>query len=245
MGVLTGGSGKVRVSNQTGGTSFCRITVGKGPDYENHVEKIPAGQAGEVTFRAGPQNVCVFACEQSAAYDGTTSDSVGCKEIVLDRKTPHEIVVFDGPTKPDLPTTPGYQQIVWENNLNPIFKENRNKLWLTPYGQIVNGRFHATIEDSGVCPKTVHVQTEDRKASRDREPVDPKQNVDLDSAHPPIWLSFGLDAGLRDLHRVYDLPTGAYRFRVRDDCRGLDLVDARYPEGATEKAKPTSGAPGD
>jgi hypothetical protein len=237
MGVLAK-EGKVRVRNQTAGTAFCRVEVktdAGGPQYSQ--QEIAAGSDAELSFRSGKNKVCVYACEQARAYDGNDTKVIGCAEMQIGPQSPEEIVVFDGPTKPEIPTTPGYAQVVWENNLNPLFTKYKNKTWLTPYGQVRPGAFHATIEHPGVCSKTVIVQSEDRKAMHNMLSADPKDTRDFISPYPPIFLSFGLEPTRRDQRRVWDLPSGDYAFRVRDDCRGLDLVGEHYPDGATDKPK--------
>lgn len=227
----------LRVRNMTAGTNFCRITAGSGPGSEFQVTSIPAGQSGEVRFSPGQRQVCVYACQQAVSANKSTTDVVGCQDLDLAPQTPEEIAVFDGPTKPDLANTSGTHQVAWENNLDPSFAQYRDKNYLTAYGQMVKGDFHATIDHPGACSKTVHVQLEDRKGIKERFPVDPKQKEDVVKHTPPIWLSIDFDPGLRHFRRIYDLPTGSYTLRVRDDCKGLDLVEEHYPDGAAEKAK--------
>jgi len=236
------GGHKVRVRNQTAGTSICRITVGNGPGSDYRMQHIDPGQSGEVDFSSGPQPLCVFACQKGTAYDRSDSDVVGCQELPPDGKKRDEIVVFDGPAKPAVPATPGYRQALWENNVNPLFDENRHKPWLTPYGQLINGWVHVDIEHPGVCPKSVHLVVEDRKARRTHVDLDPKKTDAYFEPTPPVWVSFSLDPSRPEFPRVWDLPTGSYRLRVRDDCQGVDLVDQQYPDGAAGRAKAAAGA---
>jgi hypothetical protein len=239
---LLGQGGKVRVRNQTESTAVCRVTVGNGPGSDYRMQHIDPGQSGEVAFASGAKAVCVYSCDGGVGYDRSNTNVMGCQDLPLDGKTPDEIVVFDGPVKPAVEPTPGYRQAVWENNVNPVFKENQSKGWLTPYGQPAPGWLHIDVEHPGNCSKTVHFEVEDRKGTRHRWAVDPKQVRELSDTAPPIWISFSLDPAKRDFPRVWDLPTGVFRLRVRDDCQGIDLVEQKYPEGAAGRAKPAEGA---
>jgi hypothetical protein len=237
---LLGQGGKVRVNNQTAATPICRVSVGNGSTYR--LQHIDPGQSSEVAFDSGSKAVCVYACESGVAYDRTnTTQVMGCQDLPLDGKTPDEVVMFDGPTKPEVAPAPGYRQAMWENNINPVFEKYRSKQWLTPYGQLINGWLHVVVEHPGVCSKTVHLEVEDRKGTRTRWDVDPKQDKEIVETTPPIWLSFSLNPAKADFPHAWDLPTGEYHLRVRDDCQGLDLVTQQYPEGATKRAQPAGG----
>jgi hypothetical protein len=237
---LLGSGGKVRVRNQTAATPVCRITVGNGPGSDYRMQHIDPGQSGDVAFSSGAKAVCVYACEQGVGFDRSDTAVMGCQDLPLDGKD--EIVVFDGPAKPDAPPTTGYRQALWENNVNPVFKDNRHKPWLTPYGQLINGWVHVAIEHPGVCPKSVHLMVEDRKAKREHVDLDPKAADEYFQPTPPVWVSFSLDPSKPEFPRAWDLPTGSYKLRVRDDCQGVDLVDQQYPDGASGRAKPAGGA---
>jgi len=243
FGGLAPKTGTVRVRNQTASTPFCRIEVrGQGPDDDHAQSNIAPGQEAALSFKSGPRSakktVCVYACAQARGLDGRDTKLVGCGDMNLDPQHPDEVVVYDGPERPQLPpAVEGHRQVVWENNVNPVFTLHKNKRWLTPYGQVRSGAFHATVAHPGGCPRTVILKTEDRKALKNKFSTDPRMTDELATDYPPVYLSFGLDRTERDLDRVWDLPAGVYQFKVRDDCTGLDLIDQKFAEGATDRPK--------
>jgi hypothetical protein len=231
---------KLLIRNQTAETPFCRVEL-KDPPKENQFfeQNIAAGQQSELAVKAGHRKVCVQACEPRVGMDGQHTNIVGCQEMDVTAAQPTEIVIADGPDKPNVPATPGYTQVMWGNNVNPVFAQSRNKPWLDPFGRIREGMLSMSIEHPGVCPKTIHFKWEDKKGLGQRAAIDPKQTLPLASDRPPLWLFFATEA--RDLKKVWDLPAGVYVIKVRDDCKGFDLADQKYAASATDKAKPVTG----
>lgn len=230
--LMPGGQAKLRIRNQTAATPFCRVEArGDGGRKEWHQADIPVGQEAEVTFRSGKQMICIFSCSQATDIDGQTSKTVNCKDMNIGGPQAGEIVVVDGPMKPDA------GEATWENRMNPVFSVNRLKPWLTAYGAVRKGNMHLAVDHPGACPKTAIVEWEDRKALNGRFTIDPKEKIDHSSLYPPVFISYGIDPAGSDRRKAWDVPEGDYLFRVRDDCKGLDLVEQRYPEGTNAKPK--------
>lgn len=242
--------GKVKIVNETPGTTLCMVTAGHPRDngYAEKEVSVGPGASAEVSvpLSAGAVNVCVKTChpEHGPIF-------AGCSKYEISKDKVETLVLVEGKDNKPPNYDIGRHGLDLQSKNFPDWRRDDGTIAMynvsdpnfygwnggpkDPWGEIRPGLYNITLENP-VCTNPVRGSIEDNKGMPKAWSVGVESVDTLAGTETPVYMRINPAGGGAQVY-IWDLPEGIYSFRVSDDCNSVDLISEEHRDGV-ESARP-------